>query len=388
MSRNTVGVSASEPKITFVLNDAGETKAMQPVMQALDNNQVNYSIFAVETAKSLLKGNTHLAPFPEDVVQLQQDNPLQAQKAQQQLKQALSVPVVVMGVVSDFQKRWADYFKAMGKQVVGYYDSIVYHDQRNREQVDPFKNGLTSLITPAKDATAFFQKRFPNWQVLTLGQPTLESIPKVMANTNTADIAKRAEVDTSKPTILFVGEYEPGYREAFPQFVQSIQILPEGTNVVVSLHPKADGTFEREVLKKYDPQHRVRIISKSVTTAEMLPVADVILTWHSTMAMQAAFQGKTVMYVGADHKTNSFDPMMEYNMIHRYQTVDALTSALKKTVSKISLHREDAEGQAQHRHKKIEKLYQTLGIPMESTRRITDYLMSLLNQQPASKTAA
>src|SRR5258708_4664597 len=61
-NRLAPAMAGSSPDITFVLHDAGETKAMQPVMARLDREGISYCILADATARSLLKNNPHLMP--------------------------------------------------------------------------------------------------------------------------------------------------------------------------------------------------------------------------------------------------------------------------------------------------------------------------------------
>ena len=115
------------PAVTFVLHDAGETKALAPVMQNLDRSGTDYCILATSTGKALMQGNPHLVPTPEEIAAVSQTNLNRAQWMAQQLNRAKQAKVCVTGLVSDYQKQWADFFRQTGRRVIGYYDGFRYN---------------------------------------------------------------------------------------------------------------------------------------------------------------------------------------------------------------------------------------------------------------------
>ncbi|HEY9687525.1 MAG TPA: hypothetical protein V6C52_11160 [Coleofasciculaceae cyanobacterium] len=362
------------PAVTFVLHDAGETKAMQPVMQNLDNQGIPYSILAEATAKKLLENDPHLVPSSGDVVQLAKNNPAIATMAQARLQNAMQAPCTVTGLVSDFQKQWAGFFKASGKRVVGYYDAFSFDRFTNRAET--FKGLLTHLITPTLDSARFFQQRFGNIPVVALGQPSLEESTRTIRQVNRPVFAQQLGIDLNQPTLLFVGSYGPGYPEAFSLFLETIRRFPY-TNVLLSLHPKSDGQYEQAMLQQAGLQDRVRIVPRGISTMETLAVTDVVLAHQSTVSTQALLQGKQVIQLGSVPQSD-FDPIQQYQVAPRCETSAHLAQALAQAIPEARSARTVPPDE--HR---INMLYQLFGLPRQASQRITQFLLLLAGQQNA-----
>jgi hypothetical protein len=356
------------PAITFVLHDTGETGALAPVMQKLDSQGVDYSISADGTARSLVAGNPHLAPTQQEVSAAQQTNPRLALWMQQRLIRATQAKVCVTGLVSDFQKQWAAFFRQSGRRVVGYYDGFRVNLNPQQNSVNAFQGVLSDLITPSQDTAAYFQGNgFGNIPVSVLGQPSLESISQTIQQVHPTALAQQLGVKTGQLTLLFVGQYGPGYEQAFQLFCQTAQHLPNA-NLLVSLHPnvEVDGSLERNLLQQYGLQNRVRVIPKTISTAQVLPLADAVLTLHSTMATQAFLQGKKVIFVGQD-RFDAFEPLQARGLAPRCLTPLSLIQTINNTLQPNQI----VSAQSQ------KSFYQILGIPTQASGRISNYLMNL-----------
>lgn len=370
------------PQMTFVLHDAGETKALMPVMQQLDSMGVNYSILADSTAKVLLQGNPCLAPLPRDIAVLSKTQPQAVQQAKFRLTQAINVPCIVSGLASSFQHRWTQFFRRQGKTVVGYYDGFGYNPLHNR--VDAFIGHLSSLIVPSRDIANFLRPRFYNIPVLALGQPVLETGPRLIQQTNRVALAQQLGIASSKPTILFVGGYGEGYEQAFHMFCQTVVSLP-AANLLVALHPKTDGYLETSLLRKYGLENRVRIVPKTTDTVQAMGVSDIILSHHSTMTIQALLEGKKVFLLGDIHSKIGgceFNPAIYYGISRRYLTPFALVQAIQ---SELQCNLKPSANKPQQK----DLFYAQLGIPKQATVTITNYLLNLLPvvQRPLNRAA-
>lgn len=362
--------SSSVPAAAFVLHDAGETKALVPVMQTLDSKGVDYSILATGTARALVRGNPHLIPTLQEISTAQQTNPGLALGMLQQLNRALQAKVCVTGLVSNFQKQWADFFRQAGRHVVGYYDGFRFNYNPSENPVNAFRGVLTSLITPSLDTGAYFRANgFGTISVSVLGQPSLESIDQTIQQVNPAALAQQLGIKPGQPTLLFVGQYGIDYEQAFRLFCQAAQRLPN-TNLLVSLHPKVDvdGSMERTILQQYGLQNRVQVIPKSISTAQVLPLTDVVLTLHSTMATQAFLNGKKVIYVGHDH-SDAFEPLQAHGLAPRCLSPLSLIQTIHNTIRANNVTPVPPPA----------ILYQWLGIPTQASERIANYLMGISN---------
>jgi hypothetical protein len=360
--------SYSVPQMTFVLQDTGETNALTPVMRKLDSQGIDYSIIATGTARSLVAGNPHLTPTSQDVFATRQNNPILAQWMQQRLNRAMQAKVCVIGLVSTFQKQWADYFRGSGRRVVGYYDGFRINLNPQQNSVNMFQGVLTDLITPSEDTGAYFRAHgFGNIPVLVLGQPSLEDISQAIQHTNPIQLAQKLRIRPEQPTLLFVGQYGPRYEQAFRLFCQTVQHLPNA-NILVSLHPKVDvdGRFEQSVLQQYGLQNRVSLIPKSLSTAKVLPLADLVLTHNSSMSTQAFLQGKKVIFLGQDASA-AFEPLQARGLAPQCLTSQSLIQAIN---SKLQSTQTPALQQET-------SWYALLGIPTQAADRISHYLASL-----------
>jgi hypothetical protein len=360
------------PAVTFVLHDAGETKAMQPVMQNLDRAGIPYSILAEATAKKLLGNDPHLVPSVGDVVQLAQRNPAIASLAQARLQNAMQAPCTVTGLVSNFQKQWAGFFKTSGKRVVGYYDAFSFNRLTN--QAEAFKGLLTHLITPTLDSARFFQQRLGNIPVVALGQPALEEAARAIRQDNRPVLAQKLGIDLNQPTLLFVGSYGSGYPEAFSLFLETVRGFPQ-TNVLLSLHPRSDGQYEQAMLQQTGLRDRVRIVPRGISTIEALAVTDVVLAHQSTVSTQALLQGKQVIQLGSVPQSD-FDPIQQYQAAPRCKTSAHLAQALAQAIPKAMAIRTLSPDE-----QRINRLYQLFGLPREASQRIMQFLLSLAGQQ-------
>ena len=371
----------SPPAVTFILHDAGETKALTPVMHNLEQSGINYSILASGTGKSLTRENPHRVPNPEEIVSINKTDPYQAQRLAQKFNQAIQAKICVTGLVSDFQKQWADFFRQTGRRVIGYYDGFRYNNNPVENPANQFKDALTELLTPSMDTARYFQNIwFNKIPIFAAGQPTLESIPNEIKGINPTQLAQQIGLDRNKPTLLWIGQYGPAYEQAFALFCQSAQRLPHA-NLLIALHPKAevDGSFERNMLAQYGLQDRVKILPKSISTPTALTVSDMVLTHHSTMATQAYLQGKNVVFVGQDQE-DAFEPLERYGQVKRTIT----PADLLKSIDSYLWTNPSSEGLPINWQRQA-----CLGIPFQATTRIANYIKGLLGQgEPNKRTAA
>jgi hypothetical protein len=358
--------------MAFVLHDAGETRALMPVMSKLDMAGVDYVVLAESTAKGLLLHDPHRVPSAAEMARAEQNAPRLAAWMKQQWNRALHASLCVTGLSSDFQKRWADFFRQNGRRVVGYYDGFGFRLNRENNPVSGFQASLTDLITPTADSAEHFKRQgFGHIPVSALGQPTLESIPAAMNQSNPSLLTQQLVLTPGKPTILFVGQYGADYEQAFALFCQTAAQLPNA-NLLVSLHPKANGEFETRMIQQFGLQGKIQILPKELATEQALLVADMVLTNTSTMATQAFLQGEKVIFVGPK-KADLYEPLQARGLAPRCLTPESLVTAVHH-----AMQAEQATLPSQS------QLYSLLGIPHAATERITAYLLSLLPPKQAN----
>jgi hypothetical protein len=272
--------------------------------------------------------------------------------------------VCVTGLVSGVQRQWAEFFRRQGRRVVGYYDGFRVHRDPGRNPANAFQGILTDMITPSSDTAAYFRANgFGRIPVAALGQPTLETVAQAVQQTNPAVLARQLGIPSGRPTLLFIGQYGTMYAQAFQTFCQAAQRFPNA-NLLVSLHPNVavDGRLEHAMIQQYGLQNRVRILPKTIPTAQALALADVVLSHNSTLTVPAFVQGKPVVFVGPDDP-DILAPLEIRGFAPRCVTPLALAQALDQAVQTM---RVQSSGGAQH----------MLGIPTQASARIADYILA------------
>lgn len=364
-SHAPVTAQASSPAITFVLNDAGETKAMTPVMAELDRQGVDYCVLTNQTATKLL-GN-HPKRVTNDA----------------QLQRAMRVPCVLTGLVSNFQQQWAQWFKDHGKRVMGYYDGFSVN--LNRNKADDFAATVTDLMTPSRDMALFFKRHWadknPNLPIVAMGQPTLESYAGRYSKPSSPELLYQLGLDPRKPTLLWVGGYGKGYAESFNSFCQAVSTMP-GVNVILATHPRESGQLEASMMPYWNKYNQFRLLPKGIPTDAALDCADVVLSQESTMATQALFQGKRVMLVGepsSGGQTSQFNPTVAYGLAQRYFSPSSVMSQLQAWLPSVAMTKQTGQVWA-GATPTPETLYGVLGIPQRPTQRIVEYVMGVVQQ--------
>lgn len=348
--------------ITFVLRDAGETNAMMPVMQQLEKEGVGYDILAQGTARQLLAGNHHLTPLPEDIATLSQSNPGLAAVANQRLMQAAQAKVCVTGMVSEWQKQWAQFFKQAGSRVIGYYDSFNIDLNPALNTANQFKGCLTDLVTTSRDTAAnLWQQGFQNIPITPLGKP------ETPVTTNSAALAQWLGINPQQPTLLFVGDYGPGYAESLITFCQAVSHL-HGLNILLALHPSSDGRLEQQILSQYNPQGSIKLVPKTIETHQLLPLTHTVVAHASNLATEAALQGKPIIFVGPTASTTEFNPLKSYQLAPQVNDAYVLAVSLQQALQKPT---EQAVAQQVW-------ISQRLGIPQQATQNISQFLKSKL----------
>jgi hypothetical protein len=274
----------------------------------------------------------------------------------------------------------ADFCKTAGKRVVGYYDAFSFNRFSN-PSAEMFQNALTHLITPTLDSARFFQQRFsniPSANIVALGQPTLEETAQTIQRTNRLALSQKLGIDPNQPTLLFVGGYGSSYPEAFALFCETIRQFPQA-NILLSLHPKADGQLEKTLLQQAQLDNRIRLVPPDVSTIETLAVTDVVMAHNSTVSSQALLQGKKVVLLGSVPGTD-FDPIHQYQAAPRCETSLQLVQALAQAIPEAMVSRVLPPNEQQ-----ISRWYQLFGLPQQASQRITQFLITASGRQPMQR---
>jgi hypothetical protein len=313
--------SGEKVDFLFYVQDAGETNALVPVGESLQEKGYRVAFLAGGTAQSLLMG--------KEIIQ----GPDLSSRGQcldklflSDLRSRVEPKVVVTGVAYAAQGQVLDLYRDL--------PTFAFWDNFNSNGENPYFR--TARAVAAKAATLFLpSKAIENdfgGATCVVGHPTLE--------------IWRREIQAFEAgeAVLFIGGYGREYEEAFELFLACAEENP-GIEYLVQIHPKSDGAFEKEALNKR-PGLSVRIL-EGLSTIEAVGRAGIVACHQSTVAFQALACGKRAIHV-----------------IPKHQAFDSLPIQ-KGLACKISSP-EEFGAALQSKPPSAEEFTQTLGIPGES----------------------
>lgn len=288
------GFSQEVPKkVLFFFYDAGETLALLPVYEKAE--KLNHYKFALAP----------LTPWSKEILVKQKLSFLDSEinPNNRSLSSRYSIypnlarweklidkekpHLIVLGLVSQIQKQIAQFCRQKKIPVIGYYDAF---DPPSAQSITrEVMEEVDVLFVPNEEIQSALNIEKP---VMTVGQPSVETWRKIHQKTNVQEIREKLKIENEK-TILFAGQYGNGYEEVLREFLQLAQNLKQ-TSLILSPHPKTDGSLEAKIVQKMQLSHTV--INQEFPSSEASVVADIVITWRSTVGVQAAFAGKTVVY--------------------------------------------------------------------------------------------
>lgn len=326
---------AQNPNITFVLANAGQVKAMAPVMRSLESQGTDYCVLAEGTARKLLTGDPHLASIAE----------------------AEDSDVLVTGLSDRFQQQWATGFAQLGRPVIGIYD-----DFRVNPMLRPlqgFLQSLTAVLTPSYAVAQALQAQGPNIPMLPLGQPALETIGQRMQTTNPAQLAQVLRLDLTRPTVLYLGDNASTHDEALGLLAATARQTPS-VQYVISLHPASDGQHEQQTLRIHGWPSNIQITPKTLDSASLLALPGPVLAHQSNLGLMAQILGKPVVYLGTLGNPFQESPNVTAGFAQRGNTPSDVLQLLAQSSPVVGLQA-------------------ALGIPAHPTEAITNFLKTLIN---------
>ena len=90
---------------------------------------------------------------------------------------------------------------------------------------------------------------------------------------------------------MFAGQYGDGYEDLFSAFAAKAHRLVQRHDslfVVISPHPRTDGSLEGNLLQQYG-HNRLVMAAPNLGTDDLSTISDIVMTWRSTVGIQAAF---------------------------------------------------------------------------------------------------
>ena len=201
---NTFSLLQEQPlKILFVFFDAGETKALEPVMQAFERSNISFQILAVGTSTKLLKGHTNAIFIDE----CDRDRSLDPK-----IIKELTVPdVVITGTVSEMQRQISQELKIKGAKILAYHDN--FSPIKSTDFIAPFFTLANLILVPSENVAKSIHQIDSNIKIEIVGQPTLEHWIEQTEKIDFNKLRNLINLEESKPFLLYIAGYGKGYAD-------------------------------------------------------------------------------------------------------------------------------------------------------------------------------
>jgi hypothetical protein len=321
----------------FILQDAGETDALLPVIEKCAQNNDSFLILTGGQATETLSKKIALKDKTISYTQLGiseivdktwkrdakiSDSSLKKIEAEIETKQVLS------GVAFELQGQLLESFKKFECKTFAYWDNINY------EGVNPYFQTAAKvakiadrLLVPSKA----FANAYPQGEVV--GQPSYELWKQQLSGIRPASVTAKLPFPLKTPVIVFIGGYGRDYDEALRKFLGYARDL-KGYTILITYHPKMEGKVEREELQKQPIGHTHLLESSwNISSCEAIAIADYVVCHQSTMGINAAVAGKNVIYLVPSDQTYT-NLLIERGAARTVSSFDELLSSLapKKSV--------------------------------------------------------
>ncbi len=295
--------------VLFVAYDQGESNAFLRIQEKLKESNIPYRILAMGQAAEVFKDDPALILIPElthnKAVASNRNHRLN-QRTVYRLTEKIGAKVVYTGMASRAQAQVANVWERSGTKVIAFYDNFDPLDSVN--YVNPFLEELRTVDefhVPSKSTGKSFAAiaKSTNAKVVVTGQPTMEAWDKISEQTDKALLRETLNIAPQKKVVLFAGDYSNTYPEAFETFVKTTRMLPE-VHFLVTYHPKFSGEYEKNVIESLAGSNVQLIHHNMFSTATLSTIASLVLVHKSSVAQQAVYQGKPVIYVAEEGYQN------------------------------------------------------------------------------------
>jgi len=339
LALSTQGWAKQACDTVFILQDAGETNALLPVIDKYAQNNENFLILtggqATETIGQKITLKDKTLSFAQLGISEQMDKTWKrddklSEASLKKIEAEIEAKYVVTGVAFEFHGQLLEAFKARKSETFAYWDNI------NFEGTDPYFQTAKKvakiadhLLVPSK----IFKNIYPQAEVV--GQPSYELWKQQLSGIQPSAVAAKLPFSVKSPVVVFIGGYGHDYDEALRQFLSFARDL-KGYTILMTFHPKMEGKVEKEELKKHPLPH-VHLIEPSwhISTMEAIAIADHVICHQSTVGINAAVSGKDVIYLVPSNQTYT-NPLIERGGARAVSTLQELMASLtaKRTSDK------------------------------------------------------
>ena len=263
-----------------------------------------------------------------------------------------SAAIVVTGVAAKVQQQVLEISR--GKKV------MVWDNLKGNDSGEYWRNAHSMLASadvvlfPAQSTISELPVSVHSAKVI--GQPALEEWQRAIQSIDTANVLSKLGISPQKRVILYIAgwsgdlECTDGTR-LFAAIVQQMFTEP-AFQVVVQLHPRSDGDFERGLFAGI-----ARVTTtKECTTEEATSVAEVVVCHKSTAGLKIGAAGRRLIFAvpqeGYQH------PSVEAGLATMVKSAEEFATVFSHVT-------------AQHRD-----FFETLGIPREAAKAIHGFLLA------------
>lgn len=305
------GAAARRPRVIIFVYDAGETLGLLPAAPILEAERIDVrwvplTPWALRVLRQERKAYVEPPKDLDDMPHVKDRENEGDVGFWSGLVAEEKPDLVIVGLVSRAQERLARELKARGVRTVGFYDAF---DPTTRDSI---VWRVATQVDTVWVPTKIVERNLTNLglqKVKVIGQPSLETWYRLGATVKPASLYAGLQIPPGGGIILFAGQYGEGYAEILEAFLRAALAelrRREDLYLVLSYHPKTTGEREREAVRKY-PHPRLRLMPQGTSTAELATISSAVVTWRSTVGIQAAFLGKPVIYFNLDLRDYTID---------------------------------------------------------------------------------
>jgi hypothetical protein len=302
--------AGEESDLLFVGFDAGETQIWIQVLNHWEQAP-DHAVLTMGTASKIAResGLSDLI----DVADLGVDCPPHQRLRELSVKDlkkisSLAPSILVTGMYSTPQRQIAELFARQGSAIIAVWDNFSTYDKLPPEltaNVERIVQVADVILVPSSEIVDDLNTRYSMSRAIAFGHPTLDQWREKIAQVDLIAAWEKTGFQENLPIITYISGYEEKgnhYNESFSLFAQSLIALKKPIQLIVQLHPRSDGSFEKAMLEQLAaeyPDFPPFIISdgKVLSTFEAIALADLGVCHRSTVAIQALFSGKRCMHI-------------------------------------------------------------------------------------------
>ena len=295
----------------FLWRDAGETLALEPVIQQLIAQQYTCTAIVTGYGTCPYNDNTPLPPYVTTLyrmgVPLSSLEPLANRSSRlpeddvKLLTEHVHGTVLVTGMVSAVQLQLS--LALASKQTIGYDDGFAAWNESTWPAAFTQVPAIDALYVTASMIAANASRLHPKLSVATVGSPTLEAwVADTSNHTRLQQVREQVFGNIQVPILAYYGGYGAGYNASVELYARLISSLLE-TEEVHGAFLRHPGNFtdavEQQIFQDYGVAAHITMVDRRYATADIAAITNVSLSQGSTVCVQALFIGKPSLFLSA-----------------------------------------------------------------------------------------